>query len=179
MPARLPLVARKTRKIASAKRDGAKGNGPTVNGPRGIGEVRLGLLAGWIGFHLRLAQDASFRAFARHAGQPHLKPGRFAAMMVIHNNPGITPASLGRAIARDKSTVTPLVQELHRHGLVRRSPSEADRRSITLTLTRPGEAVLADLLAHARAHDRRLDAIVGKRKPELIALLRKITDALA
>ena len=75
--------------------------------------------------------------------------------------------------------MTPLVQELHRHGLVRRRPSTVDRRSVTLTLTRAGEATLADLLAHARVHDRRLDAIVGKRKAALIALLRKITDGLA
>ena len=54
-----------------------------------------------------------------------------------------------------------------------------DRRSITLTLTRSGEATLADLLVHARAHDRRLDAIVGKRKAEFLELLRKIADALA
>ena len=99
-------------------------------------------------------------------------------MMVIRNNPGITQTALGRAISRDKSTVTPLVQELHRHGLVRRSPSAIDRRSITLTLTRTGEAALADLLVHARAHDRRLDAIVGKRKAALVTLLRKITDML-
>ena len=167
MPDRLLLVARKTRKIARAPERPARN-----------GQVRLGLLADWIGFHLRLAQDASFRAFAKHSGQPHLKPGRFAAMMVIHNNPGITQAALGRAISRDKSTVTPLVQELHRHGFIRRSPSAVDRRSITLTLTRAGEAALSDLLAHARAHDRRLDAIVGKRKPVLLALLRKIADAL-
>src|SRR5215510_5674159 len=98
------------------------------------GDARLGPLDNLVGFHLRLAQDASFRAFARHTGEPHLKPGRFAAMVVIHNNPGITQVALGRAIARDKSTVTPLVQELQRHGLVRRRPSAMDRRSITLTL---------------------------------------------
>jgi DNA-binding MarR family transcriptional regulator len=168
MPKRLPLVARNARRTA---------RGAAL--PARNGQVRLGVLGDWIGFHLRLAQDASFRAFAKHTGQPHMKPGRFAAMMVIHNNPGITQGALGRAIARDKSTVTPLVQELHRHGLVRRSPSTADRRSITLTLTRAGEAMLADLRAHARAHDRRLDGIVGKRKTALIVLLRKITDALA
>jgi DNA-binding MarR family transcriptional regulator len=167
LPKRMPLVARKSRKAARA-----------TERPARNGEIRLGALADWIGFHLRLAQDASFRAFAKHSGQPHMKPGRFAAMMVIHNNPGITQAALGRAIARDKSTVTPLVQELHRHGLVRRSASARDRRSMTLHLTRAGEAVLADLLAHARAHDRRLDGIVGKRKAALIALLRKITDGL-
>ena len=75
--------------------------------------------------------------------------------------------------------MTPLIQELDRQGLVRRRRSTSDRRSITLTLTRSGEATLADLLVHARAHDRRLDAIVGKRKAEFLELLRKIADALA
>ena len=167
MPKTLPLVARKARPISRASQ------GPSPNG------VRLGVLADWIGFHLRLAQDASFRAFAKHAGEPHLKPGRFAAMVVIHNNPGITQSALGRTISRDKSTVTPLIQDLQRHGFVRRRPSATDRRSMTLALTRSGEATLAKLLRHARAHDRQLDAIVGRRKAELIALLRKIVDTLS
>ena len=143
------------------------------------GDVRLGPLDNLVGFHLRLAQDASFRAFARHTGEPHLKPGRFAAMVVIHNNPGITQIELSRAIARDKSSVTPLVQELHRHGLVARDVSASDRRSIALQLTKAGEAALENLLLHAMDHDRRLDEIVGDRKAELIALLKKITDTLA
>src|SRR5262249_51654696 len=129
--------------------------------------------------NLRLAQDASFRTFARHAGEPHLKPGRFAAMVVIHNNPGITQIELSRAIARDKSSVTPLVKELHRHGLVSRHASPGDRRSISLRLTKTGEAALENLLVHAMDHDRRLDEIVGERKAELIELLKKITDNLA
>ena len=177
MPKRLLLVARKSRKAARAVQR-PLGDGSRGNGSRGNGNIRLGVLADFIGFHLLLAQNASFRAFARHSGQPDLKPGRFGAMMVIHNNPGITQAALGRAIARDKSTVTPLVQELHRHGFIRRSPSAVDRRSITLTLTRAGEAALRELRAHARAHDRQLDAIVGRRKATLLALLRKIADEL-
>ena len=51
-----------------------------------------------------------------------LKPGRFAAMVVIQNNPGINQTALGRAIARDKSTITPLLQGLERQGLVRGGP---------------------------------------------------------
>ena len=153
--------------------------GPRRAAKRREAEVRLGPLRAFVAFHLRLAQDASFRSFARHTGRRNLKPGRFAAMMVIHNNPGISQVALGRAISRDKSTVTPLIQELSRQGLVRRRRSTLDRRSITLTLTRSGEATLADLLVHARAHDRRLDAIVGKRKAEFLELLRKIADALA
>jgi DNA-binding MarR family transcriptional regulator len=132
-----------------------------------------------IGFNLRLAQDASFRAFARRAGQPHLKPGRFAALAVIHNNPGLTQMELSRAIARDKSSVTPLIQELQKKKLVTRRPSPIDRRRVTLRLTRAGEAMLRDLTARAMDHDRKLDAIVGDRKAEFVALLKKIADEIA
>jgi DNA-binding MarR family transcriptional regulator len=139
----------------------------------------LGVLGNQIGFHLRLAQDASFRAFARDVGLRNLKPGRFAGMMVIHNNPGISQVELSRAIARDKSSVTPLIQDLQRHDLVTRVRSQADRRRVTLELTPAGETVLRRLLFHAAAHDCRLDSIVGESKPELLRLLKKIEDALA
>jgi DNA-binding MarR family transcriptional regulator len=154
---------------------------PAAKNPpsRWNGDTKLGLLENLIGFHLRLAQDASFRAFASHSGETHLKPGRFAAMMVIQNNPGITQIALSRAIARDKSSITPLLQELHRRGLVSRRPSSTDRRSITLRLTKVGETMLQDLLTHAMDHDRQLDEIVGDRKAEFIAILKKIADTLA
>lgn len=132
-----------------------------------------------MGFNLRIAQEASFRTFAGHTGLSHLKPGRFAAMMVIHNNPGIAPIDLSRAIARDKSSVTPLIQDLERRGFVKRMPSASDRRSVTLTLTRAGENILKRLLGHAHEHDDKLDAIVGDAKAEFVRILRKIADTLA
>ena len=141
--------------------------------------MHLGPLRNFIAFHLRLAQDASFRSFAQNAGRRRWGPGNFAAMMVIRKNPGITQVALGRAISRDKSTVTPLIQELQRRGLVSRRRSASDRRSITLELTRAGEATLEDLLVHARAHNRRLDTILGKQKGAFLEQLRKIADELA
>jgi len=143
------------------------------------GEIKFGVLTELLGFHLRQANDASFRAFASQTGDPHIKPGRFASMMVMHNNPGITQVGLSRAIARDKSSVTPLIQELHRLGLVIRKPSPRDRRSTTLRLSAAGERVLADLLERAREHDRQLNLIVGDKKDDLIGMLRRITEALA
>jgi len=165
---RKPGAERKTSRTASqpAKNDRAE-------------DIRLGILADYIGFHLRMAQDASFRAFAHHAGMRDLKPGRFAAMTVISNNPGVTQAELGRAIARDKSSVTPLIQELEGRGLVERQRSPVDRRSIALSLTAAGEETLARLTAHAVEHDRKLDEIVGDQKAEFINLLKKVADALA
>lgn len=142
-------------------------------------EIHLGLLDDFIGFNLRLAQDASFQVFAQHSGEPHMRPGRFASLLVIRNNPGLTQIELSRAIARDKSSVTPLVQSLQRDGLVERRPSDLDRRSVTLRLTKEGEKVLESLLAHAREHDRKLDDIVGiGKKPEFLRLLKKIVAEL-
>lgn len=145
----------------------------------GIGDIQLGPLAEFIGFNLRLAQDASFQVFAQHTGAPHLKPGRFATLMLISQNPGLTQMDLSRAIARDKSSVTPLVQSLQRDGLVERRQSETDRRSVTLWLTPAGEDALESLLEHAREHDRKLDAIVGAKKPEFLRLLKKISNGLS
>lgn len=163
-----------------AARRGAKpANGAEGDPSQAGAEVTVGVLDDLLGFHLRQAHDASFRAFARNSGNPRLKPGRFAAMMVIHNNPGITQVALSRAIARDKSSITPLIQEMQRLGLVIRRPSSRDRRSTTLRLTAAGERMLADLLAHAEAHGRHLDSVVGEKKPELIALLKRITEAFS
>jgi DNA-binding MarR family transcriptional regulator len=170
---------RMKRETAALARRRAPEADPLPELPARDGDALLGPLGEFIGFHLRLAQDASFRAFARHAGLRDLKPGRFAAMMVIHNNPGISQIELSRAIARDKSSVTPLIQDLEKHGFVQRLQSKADKRRVTLALTCAGETMLRRLLVHAADHDRKLDEIVGEAKPELIRLLKMIADALA
>lgn len=161
--------------VESAKRRRETATAGRVPSP----EPRLGALQDFIGFNLRLAQDASFRAFASEAGRRNIRPGRFAALMVLRDNPNITQGALGRAIARDKSTITPLLQDLQKQGLVKRRRSEMDRRSVTLTLTPAGERVLHDLIVHARRHDRRLDEIAGPAKAEFVAILRRIADQLA
>ena len=142
-------------------------------------EIKLGPLDDFIGFNLRLAQETSFDVFAQHSAAPHLKPGRFASLMIIHENPGLSQMDLARAIARDKSSVTPLIKALWQDGLVERRPSETDGRSVTLWLTEAGQDALRSLLAHARAHDSKLDAIVGpENKAALIRLLKMIANEL-
>jgi DNA-binding MarR family transcriptional regulator len=142
-------------------------------------KVEIGPLDGFIGFHLRMAQETALRAFIASSHWPDFKPGCFAALMVIRLNPDLSQIEVCRAIGRDKSTISPLIRELERDGLILRGHSAIDRRTVTLRLSPKGEAALDALFQHAQAHDRRLDAIVGKAKPELIALLKKITAALS
>ncbi|WP_458095506.1 MarR family winged helix-turn-helix transcriptional regulator [Roseomonas sp. WA12] len=141
--------------------------------------MRLGLLDNTLGFHLRLAQEASFAAFARRAGTEGLKPGHFATLVVIHENAGLSQTALGAAVGRDKSTLTPRLAELEARGLIRRDRAAADRRSYALSLTPAGEDALAVLTAHAAAHDRVLDRLVGvENRDALCQALRRLTAGL-
>jgi DNA-binding MarR family transcriptional regulator len=140
--------------------------------------THLGALEAYVGFHLRLAQNASFRAFKRLTGDRSLRPGWYAVLSIIGDNPGITPMALSRASGRDKSTITPVLRDLSRGRLVSRRPIPTDRRSYALFLTEAGAQKLAHLGACAAEHDSQLDRIVGDGKDDLVRQLRGIVAAL-
>jgi len=147
------------------------------NGEGIAGSIKFGPLATWIGFNLRMAQDASFQAFSRLSQEIGVKPGRFATLTLIGRNPGISQTTLSRANGRDKSTLTPLLVDLVRRGLVRRTQARNDRRSYGLTLTKAGEHLLEQLSACAREHERKLDAVIGARaRPQFLKTLRKLAE---
>jgi DNA-binding MarR family transcriptional regulator len=171
----MPRAAAKSPTAERRKSAGAAGAAAPRSSRR---PIDLGVLDGLIGFNLRQAQDAAFRSFVRLSSHKDFKAGRFAALMLLHYNPGLSQTDLCRELSRDKSTVTPLVQELLRRGLIARKTSEADRRSVTMTLTDAGQAYLDSLLADVHEHGRRLDAIVGKDKAQLLRLLKKIAAEL-
>jgi DNA-binding MarR family transcriptional regulator len=137
--------------------------------------IRYGPLEHWVGFHLRMAQAASFQAFAREVEDVELRPGRFATLTLIGCNPGISQTALSRANGRDKSTLTPVLDDLVRRGLVRRIRTPADRRTYQLTLTLSGEKMLRRLTESARRHEEKLDRVLGARDRRLfLQILRRL-----
>ena len=74
--------------------------------------VRFGPLAGWVGFNLRMAQESAFEAFSHLSREIGESPGRFATLTLIAENPGISQSTLGRAAGRDKSSMTPVLDDL-------------------------------------------------------------------
>lgn len=176
-----PDQARNRRGMLKRMGDNDELSGPAVRSAKAktsAPAVDLGDLEDYIGFHLRIAQDNAFRAFARISGQLGIKPGRFAALMVISRNPGIGQVALGQTIARDKSSITPLIQDLEQLGLIERRGSAEDRRRVELYLTAAGKTHLERLRRVAREHDAKLDAIVGAKKSEFIALLKTIANQI-
>lgn len=145
----------------------------------GMDRIDLGPLAGWVGFHLRVAQTASFQAFARLTHEVDIQPGRFATLMLIARNPGISQTALSQANGRDKSTLTPVLNDLVRRGLVRRARAPDDRRTYRLQLTAAGHRKLARLTDCAKRHDANLDRIIGPReRARFLAVLRRIETEL-
>ena len=138
--------------------------------------VDFGPLASWVGFNLRLAQEASFHAFSRRSREVGERPGRFATLTIIARNPGISQTELSQANGRDKSSVTPVIEDLVRRGLVERKRVRSDRRAWRLNLTSAGKRTLATLMRCARVHDRNLDRVIGRRDRErFLQILKKIT----
>jgi DNA-binding MarR family transcriptional regulator len=122
-----------------------------------------------------MAQISAFQAFVREVGEVDLPPGRFALLTLIGRNPGISQTVLSRAAGRDKSTLTPALQDLKRRGLIARVRLESDRRSYHLTLTPAGEAMLVRLTECAARHERNLDRVIGARdRARFLSTLRKV-----
>jgi DNA-binding MarR family transcriptional regulator len=144
--------------------------------PNGAGEaIDYGPLAGWVGFNLRMAQAAAFQSFSRLAQEIGTRPGRFATLMLIGRNPGISQTALSRANGRDKSSLTPVLNDLARRGLVIRRRTRADQRAYRLSLTPAGQALLAELTRCARTHERNLDRIIGAREQKVfVRILKRI-----
>ena len=158
--------------LASRSRGGRKKTAPVTG-------IDYGPLADWLGFHLRLAQIASFQAFANEAQDIDLSPGRFALLMLIGRNPGISQTTLSRAHGSDKSTLTPALNDLKQRGLITRGRLKSDRRSYQLALTPAGHQLLARLTVCATRHDQNLDRIVGPRdRGRFLKLLRKLYTEL-
>ena len=141
--------------------------------------VQLGCLGETIAYNLRLAQNASFQAFSALTGDLGLRPGWYALLQLIGDNPGVSQTALSLATSRDKSTLTPLLGDLERRGLIRREPDPLDRRGRRISLTEEGRAKLALLADCAARHDARLNALFApEQQRQLVSLLKILTESL-
>src|SRR4029450_4711781 len=89
-------------------------------GPDIGNDIDLGFLADAVGFYLRTAHEAAFRAFLNRVGDANALPWRFAILVPIDANPGLPQVALARALRRDTSSLTPALDALCDRGLVTR-----------------------------------------------------------
>jgi DNA-binding MarR family transcriptional regulator len=146
--------------------------------PRGD-SVELGWLQGSVTFHLRYAQEKSFRNMTRRAQAKHWRPGVFSVLVVVQQNPGINQTQLSRAIGRDKSSLTDTLLTLDEEGLVTRARASPDRRSYGLSLTASGEDLLRKLWPGVKSHEAGLRRVLGRKDSgQFVQLLQRIIEKL-
>lgn len=157
----------------TGSKPGGRANGRS--GETAAKSVNFGPLATWIGFNLRMAQESAFQAFSRRSLEVGESPGRFATLTLIGRNPGISQTELSQAAGRDKSSLTPVVEDLVRRGMVERKRMHDDRRAYSLNLTVAGKKTLMQLTRCARRHERVLDSVIGMRdRKRFLQILKKI-----
>ena len=142
-------------------------------------EINLGFFEDAVGFYLRTAHEAAFRAFLKRVGDSSTPPWKFAILALIDANPGVTQVALARTTQRDPSSLTPALDDLCERGLVTRIRQVNNRRSYALRLTPLGKKAMQQLQASAIAHERELDRLVGQeQRAQFIETLKRIAAGL-
>ena len=67
---------------------------------------------------------------------------QWATLILVRDNPGITPGEVCRDLRHDSGAFTRIVDHLEERNLLRRVPNDADRRSVQLMLTEDGHRMI-------------------------------------
>jgi len=147
--------------------------------PRGNADELLDLtgLNGKVGYLLRRAQIAVHGEFTDLLRELKLRPGQFAVLRLIGNNPKLTQSKVCVALGIQRANLVGVIDELERRGLLGRTTSDADRRSNCLQLTSDGHRVLARSTELQERHEAAIGRSLGAGGyAELLRLLGKLVD---
>lgn len=131
----------------------------------------LGPLSEFLGYALRRAQLVVFDDFFQTFADLGLRPAQFGLLVVINQNPGLKQTDASAALGIQTPNFVALVDELERRGLAQRLPTQNDRRSHALHLTKAGEALLKRVMVRQAEHEERMTARIGKAGREQMMLL--------
>ncbi|WP_101101135.1 MarR family winged helix-turn-helix transcriptional regulator [Macromonas bipunctata] len=130
------------------------------------------------GHAIRRLHQIAVGVFLHETHTHGITPVQYAALQVVHNQPGIDQRTLARTIAQDTSTTAGVVNRLELRGLLTRNTTPEDRRVRQLHLTPEGEQLLQGLVPDMlRAQELMLAPLTEQERPEFMRmLLRLITE---
>ena len=110
----------------------------------------------------------TIRAQMRGYRTADLSVPQFRALGFLHRHPGASLTDLAEHIGLTVPAASRLVDGLVARGYVARKPSPADRRTLELTVSPPGVAMLEASRARARAHLAELLATLSPEDREAV-----------
>ena len=129
--------------------------------------------------------DEVFRHMHAHYHGHRISQGRFVVLLLLFDqlagcSAAHTPAELADKAGVTRATMTGLIDTLERDGLVHRESDRADRRMLSVTLTRKGDAFIKALLpVHFRRITELMSPLNESERKTLTRLLNKIIERTA
>jgi len=104
---------------------------------------------------------------------PYLKPlgityTQYIMFLVLWEKDGITVGELCKRLRLDTGTVTPMLKNTEKQGLIKRTRSEDDERVVVISLTEDGKA----LYKKAKSIPEKIGSCVNLEKEEAVELYR-------
>ena len=129
------------------------------------------------GYLFRRMQQIAVSIFMEECRSFDLTPVQYAALIAMHTHPGIDATRLSAVIAFDRSTLGSVIERLEAKGYVERKPAPEDKRIKLLYLTKPGAAILREIIPVVeRAQARMLQPLKPAARKTLLALLSQLVD---
>ncbi len=124
-----------------------------------------------------------YQAFETYSGSHvrglGLTPAQFDILATLGNTPGMTCRQLGEKTLITKGTLTGVLDRMERRGLVRRGPSDADRRQVFVSLTPAGARLFGRVFPVHAAHVSKAFAVLSPEEHDRARqLLLRLRDAL-
>jgi len=110
------------------------------------------------------------------AAELDLSPAQCHVLHLIEPERPIPMGRLAETLACDASNVTGLVDRLESRGLIRRRPSEADRRVKVLHLTPTGVRLRTLLVDRMTAPPEALERLSAREQQELVRILTRLLE---
>jgi MarR family 2-MHQ and catechol resistance regulon transcriptional repressor len=125
------------------------------------------------------AESHLTRSLGHELERRGLSPTAFSMLVVLESAGGVLELRTVRhRLSLSKANASEVTSALERRGLVVRARNAHDRRAVTLTITAPGQRIVADLFpGHARRVRDAFTPLDEQEKRELARLCRKLERA--
>jgi DNA-binding MarR family transcriptional regulator len=145
------------------------------------GAVRLGALAGLLGYHVAQTAVLTEAVFEQHVGQPlQLRKTEFSLLALLLANGALTPRRLAQQLSLSAPSLTLLLDRLQARALIERSRNPLDGRSQHVRLSTAGQRLAqASTDAAARMEQELLARLSSAEQAMLIELLARLTGPSA
>ena len=129
-----------------------------------------------LGYLTRIAFRLFSRQLERRTMSRGITSGQWPFLRVLWNEEGMTQRELSRRVRMQEPTTVSALNSLEKSGLVRRQPSQEDRRKVHVFLTPKARLMRAELLGCVRE----VNEIAGRGIPAKdVETLRRVLAAMS